>query len=138
MTYVPDAVPAGDGRQGLQPLGLAGNAVRLALGKPGGRKDLTSLTLFDQGLVQVVQASVTGLQPKKPYVLALAVKRDGSGPLQSLSGFMTNPAGAAIVDAAGAIRQLVAPSTEPEAQRWLVIAPGKPDAPGAPVQVQME
>ena len=138
VTYVPDAAPAGDSREGLQSLGLAGSAVHLALGSPGAGRASTSVTLFDQGLVQVVQASVTGLQPKIPYVLALAAERDGSGPLQSLAGFMTNPAGAAIVNASGPIRQLVAPSAEPEARRWLVIAPGKPDAPGAPVQVSVE
>ena len=32
----------------------------------------TSVSLFDQGLIQVLQASVTGLEPKQPYVLALA------------------------------------------------------------------
>ena len=138
VTYVPDAAPAGDNRQGLQPLGLAGSAVHLALGPPGAAGALTSVTLFDQGLVQVVQAAVTGLQPKTPYVLALAAERDGSGPLQSLAGFMTNPAGAAIVNAAGPIRQLVTPSNGPEARRWLVIAPGKSDASGPPVQVQVE
>ena len=31
----------------------------------------TSVALFDQGLVQVLQAAVTGLQPKQPYVLGL-------------------------------------------------------------------
>ncbi len=35
----------------------------------------TSVSLFDQGLVQVLQASVTGLEPKKPYVLAFANNR---------------------------------------------------------------
>ena len=32
----------------------------------------TSVSLFDQGLIQVLQASVTGLEPKQKYVLALA------------------------------------------------------------------
>ena len=32
----------------------------------------TSVSLFDQGLIQVLQAAVTGLEPKQPYVLALA------------------------------------------------------------------
>ena len=33
----------------------------------------TSMSLFDQGLVQVLQASVTGLEPKHTYVLALSL-----------------------------------------------------------------
>jgi len=50
---------------------------------------------------------------------------------------MTNPAGAAVVNAIGPIRQLV--QDEHKAQRrYLVIAPGRVDGPGAPVQVQTE
>ena len=62
----------------------------------GGRRQ-TGVSLFDQGLVQVLEAAVTGLAPKHPYVLALATQPDGGGTLQPLTGFMTNPAGAAIV-----------------------------------------
>src|SRR2546425_3756804 len=42
---------------------------------------------FDQGLIQVLQAAVTGLKPGKPYVLALARRRDGrgGGPLEPRS-----------------------------------------------------
>ena len=96
------------------------------------------MTLFDQGLVQVLQAAVTGLQAKAPYVVALTGHADGSGPLQSLAGFMTNPAGAAIVNVAGPIRQLIAGAAGPVPRRWLVIAPGKPDAPGKAVQTQRD
>ena len=138
VVYVPGAVPAGEGLDDLQPLGLAGRAARLVLGRPGDTSALTSVTLFDQGLVQVLQAAVTGLQAKAPYVLALAGHPDGSGPLQGLAGFMTNPAGAAIVNVAGPIRQFVAGAAAPDARRWLVISPGKPDAPGVAVQVQRD
>jgi YVTN family beta-propeller protein len=108
VAYVPDAVPDGAGTENLAPLGVAGQAVHLTLaaaanGKPG--KAVTTVSLFDQGLIQVLQASVTGLEPKKPYVLALGETESGRGALQPLSAFMTNPAGSAIVDAAGPIRQ---------------------------------
>jgi hypothetical protein len=93
--------------------------------------------LSDQGLVQVLEAAVTGLEPGKPYVLALASKPDGGGVLQPLQGFMTNPAGAAVVNAIGPIRQLVRGENE-SPRRYLVIAPGTADAHGAPVQVQTE
>jgi hypothetical protein len=86
-------------------------------------------------LVQVLQAGATGLEPKKPYILALSTDATGSGTLQPLAAFMTNPAGAAIVNAIGPIRQLVQGDAGP-ARRWLVIAPGTAAAPGAPVQVQ--
>ena len=134
IVYVPNAVPSGEGTENLQPLGIAANAAHLALGPPGG-PPATRVSLFDQGLTQVVQAAVTGLEPKKPYVLALSAKADGSGPLEPLAGFMTNPAGASIVNAVGAIRQLVE-GAGPSPKRYLVIVSGTPGAPGAPVQVQ--
>jgi hypothetical protein len=82
----------------------------------------------------VLQASVTGLEPKQKYVLALADKPDGSGSLQPLAAFMTNPAGSAIVDAAGPIQQIVQASEA--ARRYLVIAPGDAEKFGEAVQVQ--
>jgi hypothetical protein len=95
----------------------------------------TSVTLFDQGLVQVLEASVTGLEPKQPYVLALASRADGSGKLEPLAGFTTNPAGSAIVNAIGPIRQVVQGEADLP-RRYLIIVPGSATAPGKPVQVQ--
>ena len=134
VAYVPGAVPDGLGTQNLVPLGTAANAVQLSLGAAGG-KPVTQVTLFDQGLVQVVQAGATGLEPRKPYVLALSMEAAGGGTLQPLAAFMTNPAGAAVVNAIGPIRQMVQTDAG-AARRWLVIAPGTPAAPGAAVQVQ--
>ena len=148
ITYVPNAVPEGDGTQGLQPLGVAGQTAHLSLG--AARKTVgsagtvgseesapTSVSLFDQGLIQVLQASVTGLEPKQPYVLALTHDRNGEGPLQPLAAFMTNPAGSAIVNATGPIRQVVR-GEDKNQQRYLVIAHGRPDRPGPVVQVQLK
>jgi hypothetical protein len=138
--YVPEAAP--DGRSdGLQPLGTAGQFAQLALvplkdGKPdaaGGSP--TSVAIFEQGLVQVLQASATGLQPKQGYVLALAQQPDGSGPLEPLSNFMAGPTGSAIVNAIGPVRQLVQGPPN-QSRRYLVIAPRTADGLGAPVQVQ--
>ncbi|WP_036000312.1 YncE family protein [Paraburkholderia caribensis] len=143
VTYVPNAVPEGDGTQNLEPLGLAGQTAHITLvpagsGKPAGAADApTTVALFDQGLVQVLQAAVTGLQPKQPYVLGLADNPDGSGNVQALANFMSNPAGAAIVNALGQIRQLVTgASTAGDKRRYLVIAPQVSGKPGVPVQVQ--
>ena len=138
VVYVPNAVRAGDGTAGLQPLGLAGQAVHLALA-PAGRGESaapTSVTLFDQGLTQVLQAAVSGLAPGQPYVLALASQPDGSGALEPLSAFTTNPAGASIVNAVGPIRQIVQNDAKTE-RRYLVIAPGTPQQLGKPVQLQV-
>ena len=139
VAYVPNAVPEGDGLQNLMPLGAAGEAAHLRLA-PGGRGDKTaptSVSLFDQGLTQILQAAVSGLEPKKSYVLALSDQPDGGGPLQPLSTFTTNPAGSAIVNAVGPIRQIVESRHEDE-KRFLVVATAAAGKPGDVVQVQVQ
>ncbi|HUK59442.1 MAG TPA: YncE family protein [Stellaceae bacterium] len=142
VVYVPDAVPEGAGTTGLEPLGVAGQAAHFTMLPPGRKTTArdnapTSVTLFDQGLVQVLQVAATGLQPKHPYVLALSDHADGGGKLQPLQGFMTNPAGSAIVNAVGPIRQVVRPETSAPA-RYLVIASGSAAQLGEPAQVQAQ
>ena len=136
VAYIPNAVPQGDGMQNLQPLGIAAERVQLSLvGKDS--KPATHVTLFDQGLVQVLQAAVTGLAPKQPFVLALSDDPKGAGHLEPLAGFMTNPAGAAIVNTIGPIRQ-VTQSTGATPKRYLVIVAGTAAQLGEPVQVQAQ
>jgi YVTN family beta-propeller protein len=141
LAYIPSAVPDGDGTQNLQRLGVGGRAAYLSLAPATGTKTTgkwpTSVSLFDQGLTQVLEAAVTGLVPMQPYVLALAPKSDGSGPLEPLAAFNTNPAGSAVVNAVGPIRQIVQ-SAEREQRRYLVIVPGTVGNLGAPAQVQAE
>jgi YVTN family beta-propeller protein len=157
LVYVPDAVPAasgannsamtrmmvvpeGLGTSNLRPLGVAGQSAQLWLAPPGAKQEEkapTSVSLSDQGLVQVLEAAVTGLEPGKPYLLALATEPSGTGALEPLQGFMTNPAGAAIVNAIGPIRQVVR-GEDQIPRRYLVILPGTPDNHGAAVQVQRE
>jgi YVTN family beta-propeller protein len=161
VNYVPDAVPmvstgnaamtnmAGNtgltpevaGTSGLQPLGIAGQAAHFTMvplerntAALGGQAP-TSVTLFDQGLIQVLEASVTGLEPMHPYVLALATHADGSGALEPLTRFMTNPAGSAIVNAIGPIRQVVQAEADTP-RRYLVIVPASTTEPLKPAQVQ--
>ena len=135
IAYVPEAVPTGAGTENLQPLAQAQSAAHLQLAPPGG-EPATTVALFDQGLTQVLQAAVTGLEPKKQYVLALSGQADGSGALEPLARFTTNPAGAAIVNAVGPIRQVVDPR-QPATRRYLVLAPaGLDGAPGKPVQLE--
>ena len=69
--------------------------------------------------------------------MALAARPDGTGTLEPLAEFVTNPAGAAVVQAVGQIRTLVV-TDEPGARRYLVIVPGTSGAFGAPVQIQSE
>jgi YVTN family beta-propeller protein len=145
LAYVPNAVPAGDGLQGLQPLGVAGESEHLTLVSPSNgagptvnspaSNPPTSVALFDQGPTQVLQAAVTGLTPKTSYVLAFCGRPDGGGTLQPLATFTTNPAGAAIVNAVGSIRQLVL-TDNAAARRYLVIVPGAAGNMGNSVQIQ--
>jgi YVTN family beta-propeller protein len=140
LAYVTNAVPEGTGTTGLQPLGVAGQAAHFTMvptaRKPAaGTQAPTSVTLFDQGLTQMLEASVTGLEAAQPYVLALAKRADGSGALQPLASFKTNPAGAAIVNAVGPIRQLVHGEADTP-RRYLVIVPGTATELGRPVQLQ--
>ena len=85
----------------------------------------------------MLEAAVTGLEPGKRYLLALATEPSGTGVLDPLQGFMTNPAGAAIVNAIGPIRQAVR-GEEKIARRYLVILPGNVDDHHAAVQVERE
>lgn len=158
IVYVPSAVPERAGTEfgnaamsvagvpgevrtaGLQPLGVAGQSAHFTMAPPGqtaaaGGEAPTSVTLFDQGLVQVLEAAVTGLEPGHPYVLAFSESADGAGKLEPLQGFMTNPAGSAIVNAVGPIRQIVQGEADTP-RRYLVIASGSATQPGRPVQVQ--
>ncbi len=140
VVYVPNAVPAGDGLQGLQPLGVAGKATHLALKNVNAApktQPATTLSLFDQGITQVLQASATGLEAKQSYLLALSSHANGSGQLEPLSQFMTNPAGAAVVNAVGPIRQIV-DSHHADERRYLVIVKGSADQYGKPVQIQVQ
>jgi YVTN family beta-propeller protein len=139
VVYVPDAVPAGTGIQGLEPLSLTAQAAHIemvAAGPASGAAQVpTSVTLFDQGLVQVLEAAVTGLIPKQAYVLGLAARPDGSGSIQPLANFVANAAGAQIVNAVGPIRQLVRGEVDIP-RRYLVITENSAAQGGKPVQIQ--
>lgn len=123
VAYVVNAVSdIGVPGANLQPLGVAGSVAKLSLSDINGSdRAVTRVTLFDQGLVQVLQASATHLQPGQTYVVALAAQADGGGALQALASFKANAAGAAIVNASGPIRQLVTADAS-DNRRWLVIA----------------
>jgi YVTN family beta-propeller protein len=65
IAYVSNAVPRPRHRQ--SPAARHGRqGVASDYGADGGKGAASSITLFDQGIIQVVQSAVTGLQPKKP------------------------------------------------------------------------
>ena len=141
LVYVPGAVPTGDGLAHLEPLAASGLATHLVLGPPGGSPQgaPTTVTLNNQGLIDLLQAAVTGLKPKATYRLALV--RDREDPYRAfepLSTFQTNAAGAAIVNALGPLRHAVAGAPEPGERRYLVIVPADESGQPKPVQIQLE
>ena len=136
LVYVPEAVSNESAAgENLQPLGIAAAAVHLKLGAAG-RSAYTTVSLFDQGLTQVLQAAVAGLEPLTPYVLALSSNSDGSGQIEPIAQFMTNAAGAQVVNAVGPIRQIVDPSEAREQRRYLTIVTVESGKLGQPVQFQ--
>jgi YVTN family beta-propeller protein len=141
IAFVANAVPTGDGRSGLEPLGIAGQVAQLSLGPKNGATGRvgetmpTSVSLFEQGLTQVLEAAVSGLPPKANYVLAFSDRPDGSGELQALAAFSTNPAGSAIVNAVGPIRQIVRDAA-PSLRKYLVVVTGSPEQMGEVLQTQ--
>ena len=137
LVYLPEAVPTETaGTENLQPLGIAGMVSHLRLGAPGSAIS-SSVSLFDQGLTQVLQAAVAGLEPTTPYMLALTANADGTGPIESIAEFMTNAAGAQVVNAVGPIRQIVDPSERREQRRYLAIMVVENGKLGRPVQLQL-
>jgi hypothetical protein len=126
--------------ENLEKLGIASQVAHFTMAPigspaPANAVPLTSVSLFDQGLSQVLQAAVIGLEPERPYVLAFSERSDGSGKLEPLASFMTNPAGAAIVNALATIRQ-VAQGDVKDNRRYVVVAPGSMTEIGKPVQIQ--
>ena len=75
MTRMPVA-PEGLGTSNLQPLDLAGQSAQPWLAPPGANKEAnapTSVSLSDQGLVQVLEAAVTDSSRESHICLRLRV-----------------------------------------------------------------
>ena len=84
-----------------------------------------------RGIFAVRQAGSSGRSARRRAISRGAPNRT----VEPLAAFMTNPAGSAIVNATGPIRQIVQSSGKAE-RRYLVITAGEPSKPGAVVQVQ--
>ncbi len=95
---------------------------------------MTQVTLFYQGVVQILQAALTGLAPGKPYVLGLSHDPTGAPPLQALA--RTNTAGVAIVNRVG-LRRNLGPTGGADSRRFLVIVEGTISEPGKLLQRQV-
>jgi len=133
VVYVPNTVPEGDGTQGLQPLGISGQAARLRARRQGADQRDALRSRAGAGAGGRRHRS----RAEAPLCAGMAACADGGGPLEPLASFTTNPAGAQIVNAVGPIRQVVEGGAEAP-RRYLVIAPGSATQAGKPVHVQKE
>lgn len=139
LVYVPGAVPKTDGLANLEPLGDSGRATHLSMGSPGSIRPATTVSVHNQGLIDLLEAAVTGLEPKSTYQLALSERHTQPyGKLLPLATFQTNPAGAAVVVTLGPIKQLIEGDAALLPSRFLVIVPLKDGVAGLPVQVQTQ
>ncbi len=137
LVYVPDAVPTGDGLTNLVPLASSGQSEHFFLGPAGTSPPAapTTVTLNNQGPIDLLEAAVTGLNPNASYTLGLVPNPQlPDQDFQPLSTFQTNAAGAQIVESLGPLRYVVAGSPEPNDRRYLEIVPANATQ---PVQVQL-
>ncbi len=141
LTYVPNAVPQGDGLANLEPLGKSGEAVHLVMGPPDSstQKPPTTVSVNNQGLIDLLTVAVTGLNPKSSYRLVLAERASKPyGKLQPLADFQTNPTGAAVVTTLGPIKQVLEANAQIQSRQYLAIVPVENGVAGMPVQVQLQ
>ncbi len=98
VAYVPDAVPEGDGTRILQPLGAGGHTAHLTLAPlsagNSGAAAPTSVSLFDQGLIQVLGGLRDRARSRSsPMCWRCRGAADGTGPLEPLAELHDQPGG---------------------------------------------
>src|SRR5262250_3445937 len=130
LVYVPSAVPKGDGTSNLTPLGVASEALHLELLAPSGPGSNARATVAvnSLGVIDLLQIAVAGLEPGQEYQLFLVdslTKPDATR--VGLTKFKTWPNGAAIAQAIGPLRTVVAAPngavSQQTEQRYLVVIP---------------
>jgi YVTN family beta-propeller protein len=140
LVYVTNAVPDGDGIANLEPLGNSGLAAHLVMGSPGSRAQNppTTVAVNNQGLIDLLELAVTGLNPNSTYQLVLAENNsEPYGKMQPLAQFKTNPAGAMVVVTLGPLKKILTGEDGAQSQRYLAIVPIEKGVQGLPVQVQL-
>lgn len=148
LMYVPQALPSTSGGKAgrftdnLVPADeakAAAKALHLQLVPAEAAKDgkkqqvLTSVAINSQGLVDSLEAAVSGLKQGQKYVLAVAASRAGSGgAMEPIASFMGGKDGAASVAVIGPFRDMLAGAVPGGASssklqlgqaRFLVVAP---------------
>ena len=115
LVYVPNAVTSDEGTANLRPLGVAGQALHIELTPPPGVTSAAhaSVAINPLGPIDNLQIAATGLQPGKKYWVMLV----GGKEPQQLATFSAGIGGAAIVQALGPLKRVMAPSQVEQAMR---------------------
>ena len=128
LVYVPGAVPNGDGMANLTPLGVAGQTLHIEMLPPSGTASSgrASVAVNSLGVIDLLEIAVAGLEPGQEYQLSLVdslTKPDASR--IALAKFKTWPNGAAVAQAIGPLRTVVAATAgagdKQSEQRYLVV-----------------
>jgi len=133
LVYVPQAVPQGDGKANLLPLGDAGKAAHLALIAPegSGSSARATVSVNNLGSLDLLQAAFSGLKPGQKYTLWLVASR--TAPFrqkEALVTFQANLSGAQTAQAIGPLRKVLTSAGDtPVQQRFLMLAHVDSDAP---------
>jgi YVTN family beta-propeller protein len=133
LVYVPNAVPSGQGKENLTPLGNAGNTAHLHLNAgstalPGAR---ASVAINSLGLLDLVEIAAAGLAPTTTYRVYLAESNHlPYGKLQELAILKTNSDGAGIVQAIGPLKSLASSAAPTSSVNpcFLIVAGSDDDA----------
>jgi YVTN family beta-propeller protein len=143
LVYVPGAVPEGDGTSNLMPLGVAGEVLHIEMLPPAGTNPngRATVAVNSLGVIDLLQIAAAGLQPGQEYQLFLVdslIKPDASR--VGLAKFTANPSGAAVAQAIGPLRTVVAAAggaadQQPE-RRYLVLTASGSDQPVLQQQIR--
>jgi hypothetical protein len=120
LVYVSNAVPSGEGRQGLVPLEDFHRPVVVELRDAGGQPQ-GSAVVRALGPTDALDVSARGLPPNSRLALIL---EDGTSPRRLLARLQSNAKGAAQAQALGPLRDALAPAAaaEPARARRLIVA----------------
>jgi YVTN family beta-propeller protein len=127
LVYVPNAVPEGDGKANLVPLGDAGNVAKLVLvsSAPDQSKAHATASVNSLGALDLVEIAVSNLTPKSQFKLCIADSDHAPyGHAEAIGVIKTNGEGSGIAQAIGPLKSV---ATSPQAaagsqkQRYLIV-----------------
>jgi YVTN family beta-propeller protein len=127
LVYVPNAVPQGDGKANLVPLGDAANVAKLALVStlPNQPNAHASASVNSLGALDLVEVAVSNLTPKSQFKLCLADSDHAPfGHVEPIGVVKTNGEGSGIAQAIGPLKSVTTSQQGAganQARRYLIL-----------------